>query len=218
MRRIISIAWIVCLLLFVVHSAGAADAAKPSSDKAKAAKTEKSAAAKAKDTQPKTAAAAAKKDQPAKKQAVKEKKKETAKTARLVRMTIKGDYPEGPTSAGLFGDLKPSLRVIIERIDQAAEDSDVDAVVLSIEDLAIGQGKIQELRGAIARFHKHGKPIYAELTSADTRQFVLAMACDEVFMPASGMLILPGLRGDDLLQGPLRQAGDPLRHAPGGEV
>ena len=114
----------------MVHSAGAADAAKPSGDKAKAAKTEKSAAAKAKDAQPKKDAAAAKKDQPAKKQAVKEKKKETAKTARLVRMTIKGDYPEGPTSAGMFGDLKPSLRTIIDRIDQAAEDTDVDAVVL----------------------------------------------------------------------------------------
>jgi len=184
MRRIIPIAWVVCLMLFVVHSAQAADAAKPSGDKGKAAK----------DVQPKKDAAA-KKDQAGKKQAVKEKKQE-AKLARLVRLTIKGNYPEGSTSAGIFGDLKPSLRTIIDRIDQAAEDTDVNALVLSIEDLEIGQGKIHELRAAIARFRKHGKPIYAELTSADTRQYVLAIACDEVFMPSSGMLILPGLRAE----------------------
>ncbi len=194
MRRIIPIAWVVCLVLFVVHSAAAADAAKPSGDKGKAAKTEKSAAAKAKDAQPKNVVAAATKDHAVKKQAVKEK--EEAKLARLVRMTIKGDYPEGPVSAGIFGDLKPSLRTIIDRIDQAAEDQDVDAVVLTIEDLELGQGKVHELRAAIARFRKHGKPIYAQLTSADTRQYLLAIACDEVFMPCSGMLIMPGLRAE----------------------
>ena len=80
---------------------------------------------------------------------------------------------------------KPSLRTITDRIAQAAEDQDVDAVLLTIEDLELGQGKINELRAAIAQFRKHGKPIYAELTSADTRQYVLAIACDEVFMPSS---------------------------------
>ena len=156
MRRIIPIAWIVCLVLLAFNSAGAADAVKLLGDKPKAAKAEKPSAAKAKDAQPKPAAAAAKKDKATKKE------QSAVKIRRKSRpgwwLTIKGNYPEGPTSAGVFGDLKPSLRTITDRIDQAAEDQDVDALVLSIEDLELGQGKIHEARAAIARFRKHGKP------------------------------------------------------------
>ena len=53
-------------------------------------------------------------------------------------------------------------------MDQAAEDKAVAAVWLRIEDLALGGGKINELRAAVGRLRKAGKPVYAELTSADT--------------------------------------------------
>jgi protease-4 len=191
MRRIIPIVWVVCLAFSTVLSAAAADTPKQSGDKGQGTKTEK-----VKAVQSKKDAATVKQDGASKKEHPAAKEKEARKLARLVRMTLKGEYPEGPVSSGIFGDLKPSLRTIIERIDQAAEDQDVDAVVLTIEDLGLGQGKVYELRAAIARFRKHGKPIYAELTSADTRQYVLAIACDEVFMPCSGMLIMPGLRAE----------------------
>ena len=49
---------------------------------------------------------------------------------------------------------------------------------------------------AIARLRKAGKPVYAELTTADSGQYLLAAACDQIFMPPSGMLIVPGVRAE----------------------
>ena len=58
-------------------------------------------------------------------------------------------------------------------MDQAAEDKSVAAVLLRIEDLEMGGGKINELRAAVGRIRKAGKPVYAELADADTGQYLL---------------------------------------------
>ena len=120
--------------------------------------------------------------------------KKAVKKPVVVRFTLKGSYPEGAGSPGLFSELQPSMAAIIERMDAAAADKDVKAVWLKIEDLAIGRGKIHELRGAIARLRKAKKPVYAELTAADSSQYLLASACRPIVMPPSGMLIVPGVR------------------------
>ena len=114
----------------------------------------------------------------------------------VVVLTLHGDYPEGPTSPGMFGNLKPSLASIIERIDDAAADNDVRAVWLKIEGLALGRGKIYELRGAVMRLRKANKPVYAELTTADTGEYLLASQCDRIVMPPSGILTVPGVRAE----------------------
>jgi protease-4 len=155
--------------------------AKPEQGKDAATKAEpvKDAAAKAKP--------AAKPSKPAKKPATKPV---------VVLMTLKGDYPEGAGSPGMFGNLQPSLANLIQRMDAAAADKNVGAVWLKIENLAVGRGKIHELRGAIARLRKAQKPVYAELTTAGGGPYLLAIACERVVMPPSGMLIIPGVRAE----------------------
>ena len=96
----------------------------------------------------------------------------------VVRFSLNGEYPEGPSEGGLFGDLQPSLGKLIERLDEAKADKEVSAVWLRIEDLELGRGKVNEVRAAIARVRKAGKPVYAELTSADTGAYLVASACD----------------------------------------
>jgi len=123
-------------------------------------------------------------------------KKPAAKQATVVRMTIKGAYPEGPSLPGIFSEIQPTLAKTIERIDQAAEDKDVSALWLRIEALAVGRGKLHELRSAVARFRAKGKPVYAELASADAAQYLLAAACNEIVMPESGVLMMPGVRAE----------------------
>ena len=123
----------------------------------------------------------------------------------VVAMTIEDDYAEGPTSLGMFGDMKPSLATLVQRIDAAAADKNVAAVWLKIDDLDIGRAKVYELRGAMARLRKAHKPVYAELTTADARQYMLASACDRIVMPPVRRLDHSGRsRRNHLLQGPAR--------------
>ena len=118
-------------------------------------------------------------------------------TATVVEFTLRGEYPEAPTPMALFGDLQTSLRTIVDQMDAAAGDSDVKAVLLRIDpELEIGRGKIFELREAIGRIRKAGKPVLALLGSAESRHYLVASACDQVIMAPSGMLILPGVRAE----------------------
>jgi protease-4 len=140
------------------------------------------------------------KDKPKEKAVAKKAaEKSAAKTAKkpvVALFTLKGGYPEGTANSSLFGELRPSLASIVQRLDAAAADKDVSAVWLKIEDLVTGRGKIYELRGAIARLRQAKKPVYAELTSADGGQYLLAAACEQIVMPPSGMLIVPGVRAE----------------------
>ena len=92
-------------------------------------------------------------------------------------------------------------------MDAAAADKDVAAVWLKIEDLAVGRGKIYELRGAIARLRKANKPVYAELTTADSGQYLLAARLRQDRHAALGHVDHSRRPGrSDLLQGPAGQA------------
>jgi protease IV len=198
---------LVCLPIPMIHAA--TDAGKPAQPAAKpeppAAKPEKprhhhQKKAKEKDADQQKAkaekdktAATDKSAKPAAKPTTPAEKK-PAKKPVVVLLTLKGEYPERAAAPGLFGELQPSLANLVQRMDAAAADKDVAAVWLKIESPAIGRGKICELRAAIARLRKAKKPVYAELTTASTGHYLLAAACEQIIMPPSGMLLIPGVR------------------------
>ncbi len=185
MQRVLLVVVMACAVSMPsVRRLSAAEAKKPAAQKAEPQKPTAQKPAK-----PKPAAKAPAKQVAAKKPA------EPAK-ATVVRMTIEGAYPEGPSMPGLFAEIQPSLDKALQRIDAAAEDADVDALWLRIEPLAVGRAKLHELRSAIARFRKSGKPVYAELSAGDGSQYLLAAACSEVVMPPGGMLLVPGVRAE----------------------
>ena len=105
-------------------------------------------------------------DKPAEKAA--EAAKEKVKKITLASIAVKDDYPEGAAAAGLFGELKPHLRELIDRLDKAAKDDKISGVVLRLREPAIGLGKVDELRAAVARIRKAGKKVYADVHSADS--------------------------------------------------
>ncbi len=142
-------------------------------------------------------AAAAKKSDAAKarkKEAAKADAKAATKKSSIAEISLVGTYPEGPTQPGLFSELQPSLDDMVRRIDTAASDEDVSALVLRIGSLYVGSGQVNELRDAIARVRKSGKPVYATFEMAESGQYLVAAAADELLMPPSGMLLLPGVR------------------------
>ncbi|HEX4141907.1 MAG TPA: signal peptide peptidase SppA [Pirellulales bacterium] len=118
------------------------------------------------------------------------------KKATLASVMLKEDYAEGTAPAGLFGELKPHLRDVIERLDKAAKDDKVSGVVLRIRSPELGLGKVDELRGVIGRLRTAGKKVYADVDSVMTKDYLIAAACDEVIIPPSGSLMLTGLAAE----------------------
>ena len=70
------------------------------------------------------------------------------------------------------------------------------ALYLEFQGLQVGWGKVDELRHAIADFRKSGKQAYAYLEESETKDYLVAVACDEVFMPAAGWLMVNGMRAE----------------------
>ena len=123
-------------------------------------------------------------------------------------LEISGSYPEGPEQDGLFGEVSVSLNKILERIDQAKNDSKIAAVLLQIRDPEIGRGKVDEFRAAIARVRKAGKKVYADVRSADSQALSDRLGLRRNHHARKRHArCLRRAGGTDLLQGPARQAG-----------
>jgi protease-4 len=115
---------------------------------------------------------------------------------RLALVVLKDDLPETAGQMGLFGQTSIDLREAISRLEKASKDKSISGVVLNIENPAIGRGKIEELRAAIARFRKTGKKVYAQLETGMPADYLVACACDEIVMPETGVLMLPGVHAE----------------------
>ncbi|MHC4403817.1 MAG: signal peptide peptidase SppA [Planctomycetota bacterium] len=114
----------------------------------------------------------------------------------VVRLAVRGSFPEGPSSIGLFGEVRPSLAAMVRRLDGAARDDDVAAVLLDVRGASLGRGKLYELCAAVDRLQSAGKPVFAELASAGTSQYLLAAGCDQVMMLPNATLTIPGVRAE----------------------
>ena len=115
----------------------------------------------------------------------------------VVDLTLKGTLGEAPSPLGLDGSpIEKNLPTLLEKIDSAAKDDEVKGLVLRFRDLAVGPGKANELRRAIADFRATGKPVVALLEMATNADYWVASAADSVVMPESGSLMLSGLAAE----------------------
>ena len=147
-------------------------------------------------------------------------------TAVIAQVTLAGSLPDGVGQGGLLADVAPHLHRIIERLDKAAADQRVKGVVLSIESPDLGRGRADELRAAIARLRKAGKPVAAHLVGSAPVHYMVALACDTITMPPAATLEITGVRTEvmffkdlfdslglkaEILQvGEFKGAGEPL--------
>jgi protease-4 len=110
------------------------------------------------------------------------------------------EIPEQPAGSdlGSFFESKPaSLRAVVESLDRGATDPKIKAVLLRVSSLSdSGWGKVQELRDAIARFRKSGKPAYAHLEVCGNREYYLATACSKIYAVPTAILDVSGLAAE----------------------
>ena len=147
-------------------------------------------------------------------------------TAVIAQVTLAGALPDGVGQGGLLADVAPRLHRIVERLDKAATDTRVKGVVLSIETPDLGRARADELRAAIARLRKAGKPVAAHLVGSEPVHYMVALACDTIAMPPAATLEITGVRTEvmffkelldklgvqaEILQvGEFKGAGEPL--------
>ena len=81
-------------------------------------------------------------------------------------------------------------------MDKASRDDELEGVILHINGPSIGWAKLNELRTGIQKMRQKGRKVYAWMESASTKDYLLATACDEIILPESGMLMMPGLRAE----------------------
>jgi protease-4 len=129
-----------------------------------------------------------------KKAAAKPARKQTK--VRLAQLIVKDTLPESAGQSGPFGNLQLDLQELVSRIDRAAEDTSIAGAILDIRNPEIGRGKIYELRDAIQRFRAKGKKMFALFESAMPSDYLVACACDEIVMPESGVIMLPGIHAE----------------------
>ncbi len=166
----------------------------------------------------------------AEKPAAAEKQPAKKKAAPIIaQITLAGPLPDGVGQGGLLADVSPHMHRIVERLDKAAKDDRVKGVVLSIESPDLGRARAEEIRAAIGRIRKAGKPVSAHLISGGPLLYTLATACDSVSMPAAATLEITGVRAEvtffkqlldtlgvdaEILQvGDFKGAGEPLTRA-----
>lgn len=99
----------------------------------------------------------------------------------------------------LFGSVgAETLHSLITRLDKAAEDDDVKAVVLLAGSTSLAYAQTEEVRAAIDRIKKAGKKVYAHADSLRTAQYALLCGASRLSVSPTGDVWVTGLYGEQL--------------------
>jgi protease-4 len=111
---------------------------------------------------------------------------------------LEGDFPEQPPMELPLPFLEQQQQLTLvetwQLLHKGAADARIKALVLEPRGLSVGWAKLQELRDSIVAFKKSGKPVYAYLRGAGTKEYYVAAAADRVFMAQEDELDVKGLR------------------------
>lgn len=115
----------------------------------------------------------------------------------IAHIRLHGSLSEAPTVPDpLFGALSENFRAKLERIQKAAADKNVAALVVQIDGMDLGFAKAQELRQALAKFRKTGKKVYAYTENPTGKEYLVAGEADVLCMPRSGWFMVVGIRAE----------------------
>lgn len=127
------------------------------------------------------------------------KAKETKKDkATIVVFKLDGELTE--QSAGesnpFGGDNATSLKDLVERMNKAAADDQVKAVVLLADGSVIGSAQKEEIRQAMAKLRAAGKEIFAHSDSMGMGEYALLCGATRISMVPTGDLSITGMFGE----------------------
>jgi protease-4 len=120
----------------------------------------------------------------------------------VLHLKITGAVPElspHDSVSRALGRETLDLRDILDALEKSRGDSSISGLLLEVSDAGLGWAQAEEVRAAIARFRGSKKPTWAFLETAGEFQggngaYMLASACEKVFVAPPGDVALTGLR------------------------
>jgi protease-4 len=88
------------------------------------------------------------------------------------------------------------VRGLVEAVDRGAADPRVKGLVLRVGSVDAGWARVQELRDALVRFRRSGKPSWAHLEFAGNLEYYLASGCARIAASPTAMLDVTGLSAE----------------------
>lgn len=127
-----------------------------------------------------------------------ESTKPAAKPGTLAIFRFSGAITDRPMPDDpLFGTIGgESLNSLVTRLNKAAKDKDVAAVVMVFDSASLGYGQVEEIRAAVARVREAGKPVYAHADSVDTGSYLLLCGASRLSISPTGDVWVTGLYGE----------------------
>ena len=123
---------------------------------------------------------------------------------------LSGQLAEQPVdnSLPIFGPQPQSLRDVVSRMDKAAKDPQVKAVVVLADDAGFGYAQAAELRQAMQNLRTAGKDVWGHADGLDMSTYVLLSGASRVSVAPTGEIWAMGLYGESLyLHGLLTKIG-----------
>lgn len=106
------------------------------------------------------------------------------------------DYVADDPFRRLFGATDQSLSNLILQLRKAKVDSRIKAVLIEVNMSGAGLAKAEEIRDAIVDFRASGKPAYAYIEYGLNKEYLIATACDKIFVAPPGELFINGFAAD----------------------
>jgi protease-4 len=91
-----------------------------------------------------------------------------------------------------------SLLDVLEILEAAAQDPQVDGVLLRLEGAPHGWGKVLSVRRAVERVREAGKPVAAWGERLGAEDLLLGSAASRLWLPPAGSVALVGLRAESV--------------------
>jgi protease IV len=114
----------------------------------------------------------------------------------VLRLTFDNVVPEKTdnVAADMFGQNGEAigLRNLCRLIDHAASDSKVKGIVLTPQNMTMGQATLLQVRKSLEAFKKSGKFIYAYADAYSQGQYYLCSVADSIFLNPNGDVGLQG--------------------------
>ncbi len=114
---------------------------------------------------------------------------------RRLSVSLSGNPGENPPIP-IIGKSRTSFVTTLLNIYRAADDPSVGEIVIKLNRLAMGFGRAQELREALAYFRARGKKITCHISHPNNLAYYVGSVCDRMLIPPVSQLNLVGLKAE----------------------